>query len=74
MDEVRTDILIIGGGVAGSAMVASLKNTGFSTILVEPRTAGHDLARGDVLYPSTLAILDEWGVLQAMLAKGMKLS
>ena len=35
MNNIEADILIIGGGVAGSAMACGLRNRGYKVILVE---------------------------------------
>lgn len=74
MDEVSTDILVVGGGVAGAAAAASLRNSGLSVTVVEPRAAGHDMNRGDLLYPASLDVLDEWGVLPVLRERGVEFS
>lgn len=70
METIQTDILIIGGGIAGSAIAAALKNTNFNITLVESRPKGTDLNRGDILYPTTLEILSRWGALSSIEQKG----
>lgn len=70
MEEFAVDILIVGGGVAGGATALSLKNTDLTIILVEPRMEGHDVNRGDVLYPSTLEVLNHWNILDVIKQKG----
>lgn len=70
MEEISTDVLIIGGGVAGSAVAAALKNTDLKITIVEPRVQ-KDINRGDVLYPATLQILEEWGLLGRMKEKAV---
>jgi len=61
--KIETDILIVGAGVAGAAVAAALKNSPFKITLVDSRPEGKDLNRGDVLYPGTIGLLKQWGVL-----------
>ncbi|GEM_PF-6798090 len=70
MEELSTDILVIGAGVAGAAVAASLKGSGFRITVVEPRSPGHDSHRGDTLYPASIKILDEWKALPLIMQKG----
>lgn len=65
-----TDVLIIGGGIAGPAVAAALHDRDVSVTLLERSTATLDTARGDHLQPRTLDILEEWGVLDALLDAG----
>lgn len=62
-----TDVIIIGGSVAGSAVAAALKNSSFSITILESKPMAVDTNRGDLLYPSSLHILEEWGVLDDLL-------
>jgi 2-polyprenyl-6-methoxyphenol hydroxylase-like FAD-dependent oxidoreductase len=71
MEEISTDILIVGAGVAGSALAAALKNSPFHITIIDPRKPGSDLNRGDVLYPASLEIIHDWGVLPLLMQKGL---
>ena len=66
-----TDILIVGGGVSGSAMGAALVNSGHRVICIDQGTGGPlDTARGDHISPANVAVLAEWGVLDDFFAAG----
>jgi len=71
MKSLDTDILIIGGGVAGSAMACSLKNKGYKVILVEKSDKPQDTARGDHIQPSVCEILERWNVLNDFIEAGL---
>ena len=45
MNNIEVDIMIIGGGVAGSAMACGLRNRGYKVILVEKSDKPKDTAR-----------------------------
>lgn len=70
MESLDSDILIIGGGVAGSAMACSLKNKGYKVILVEKSDKPQDTARGDHIQPSVCEILERWNVLNDFIEAG----
>lgn len=67
-----TDILIIGGGVAGPAMATALRHSGQRIVMLEKNAGLLDTARGDHLQPSTVEILDNWGALEAFFLAGAK--
>ena len=70
--RIKTDVLIIGGGVAGSAMASSLTNKGYRVILLEKSEKPQDTARGDHIQPYVCEILNQWGVLDDFFAAGAK--
>jgi len=62
--KIFTDILIVGGGVAGSALGAALINSGHRVVCIDQGTGGPlDTARGDHISPVNVAAMDSWGVL-----------
>ncbi|MGA0099277.1 MAG: FAD-dependent oxidoreductase [Steroidobacteraceae bacterium] len=70
MEVARPDVLIIGSGMAGSALACALRNSGLEVALLDRRTTPLDTARGDHLQPATLELLSAWGVLPRLLAAG----
>jgi 2-polyprenyl-6-methoxyphenol hydroxylase-like FAD-dependent oxidoreductase len=66
---VETDVLIVGGGVAGAALACALRDSGYWVVLVEPRKGLLDTARGDHFQP-TVDALSKWGVLNRFLERG----
>lgn len=60
------DVLIVGAGIAGSALAAALRDRGYAVAQVEMSDRPLDTARGDHLQCVVLEILDQWGALQAL--------
>ena len=69
---IETDVLIIGGGVAGSAMACSLTGKGYKITLLEKSDKPQDTARGDHIQPYVCDILNRWGVLNSFFEAGAK--
>ena len=69
-EHIDVDVLVVGAGIAGAAFACALRNSGLSVLLIEKSAAPLDTARGDHLQPSTLAILDRWGVLDRLIDAG----
>jgi 2-polyprenyl-6-methoxyphenol hydroxylase-like FAD-dependent oxidoreductase len=55
--RISCDILIIGGGIAGSALGSCMARAGFHVLIVEKEAAFRDRIRGEVLLP--------WGSVEA---------
>ena len=70
--RIETDVLIIGGGVAGSAMAACLTDKGYQVVLVEKSEKPQDTARGDHIQPFVCEILNQWSVLDDFFDAGAK--
>ena len=70
--RIETDVLIIGGGVAGSAMAACLTDKGYKVALVEKSEKPQDTARGDHIQPFVCEILNQWSVLDDFFDAGAK--
>ena len=70
--DINTDVLIIGGGVAGSAAACALSNKGYEVLLLEKSDKPQDTARGDHLQPAVCEILGKWDVLDHFFNKGAK--
>ena len=67
---VETDILIIGAGIAGSALACALRNTHLKVAVLEKSGLALDTARGDHLQPRTCEILSNWNILDAFFEAG----
>ena len=46
-----TDVVIVGGGIAGSALALVLARQGLEVTVLEQQTEYHDRVRGEVLAP-----------------------
>lgn len=66
----RADVVIAGGGIAGSSVAAALSRLGLETLLIEP--AGHAERRlgGELLHPLGVAGLAELDLLSHVKARG----
>jgi 2-polyprenyl-6-methoxyphenol hydroxylase-like FAD-dependent oxidoreductase len=67
---VFPDVIVVGGAVGGAALGNALGWYGVKTLVLEKVTREIHSARGDLLHPPTLKMLDKWGVLAAMHADG----
>jgi squalene monooxygenase len=59
----RWDVVIAGGGVAGVAVAAALREFGYRILLVEPGLDGAKRLAGELIHPPGVADLDELGLL-----------
>lgn len=64
----RTTCLIIGGGPAGMMLGLLLARAGIATVVAEKHADFLRDFRGDTIHPSTLALFDELGLQDALLA------
>jgi 2-polyprenyl-6-methoxyphenol hydroxylase-like FAD-dependent oxidoreductase len=70
IETLTTDVLIVGGGIAGAALAARLAPLGWNILLVERSAEPLDTARGDHLQPYTAELLERWGLLDDFMAAG----
>jgi 2-polyprenyl-6-methoxyphenol hydroxylase-like FAD-dependent oxidoreductase len=66
----RADVVIIGGGIAGSALAAALAGDGYDVVLLERQTVYRDKVRGEVINCWGVAELLQLGLEKAILAAG----
>jgi 2-polyprenyl-6-methoxyphenol hydroxylase-like FAD-dependent oxidoreductase len=66
----ETQVVIVGGGIAGASLACALAHRQIASILIERRKVPVDLNRGDGLQPRSLEILDAWGLLPMVQGAG----
>lgn len=64
------DIIIVGGGVAGSCAATALAPYGYRILLLERAVFPRDKPCGEGIMPQGIAVLDKLGVLSHLLAAG----
>lgn len=68
MADQRVDVVIVGGGIAGSALATALARGGQEVLLLERQETYADRVRGEWIAGWGLAEADRLGVLDALLA------
>lgn len=63
------DVVICGSGVAGMAAACALGQLGLNVVLLEKKKRQPPVAKGEVLQPGSLGILEGWNVLPAIEAR-----
>ena len=64
------DIVIIGAGIAGLALASSLNKTSFNVLVLDRRPQMKDINRGDTLYPATVKVLEQMGLMSEIIKSG----
>ena len=67
-----TDVLVVGGGIAGLATAVGLSRAGASVTVVEQEPDFHEVGAGLELAPNGTRVLAEWGLLDEMTSFGVK--
>jgi len=67
VEQTTTTCCIVGGGPGGAVLALALARQGIPITLLEAHTDFDRAFRGDVIYPSTLTILDELGLIEPVL-------
>src|SRR3712207_669646 len=70
MTDIRCDIVIVGGAVAGMMLANNLRDSGLDIVIVETQRAIPELKRGDLLSPSTVAELARLDLLDNFKKRG----
>ncbi|SEK86993.1 FAD-dependent oxidoreductase [Streptacidiphilus jiangxiensis] len=64
------DVIVCGAGVAGLSAARALELLGLRVLLLEKQRVPVAIAKGEVLQPSSLEVLREWGVLPLLRRRG----
>jgi 2-polyprenyl-6-methoxyphenol hydroxylase-like FAD-dependent oxidoreductase len=68
--ERSSDVVIVGGGIAGAAMAITLSRAGLDVILLERHAAYRDRVRGELMVPWGVAEAQRLGLLPVLLEAG----
>ena len=63
-EQTTTTCCIVGGGPGGAVLALALARQGIPVTLLESHMDFDRAFRGDVIYPSTLTILEELGLIE----------
>jgi len=64
------DVVIVGGGIAGSALAAALAPAGISVLVIERQMQYRDKVRGEYMHPWGTAEMQRLGLEEALFAAG----
>lgn len=67
-----TDVLVVGGGIAGLATAVGLSRAGATVTVVEQEPDFHEVGAGLELAPNGTRVLAEWGLLDEMISLGVR--
>lgn len=70
MSEIKCDVVIVGGAVAGMMLAIQLRGSGLDVVLLETQKEIPELKRGDLLSPSTVKELATVGALDNFKKRG----
>jgi 2-polyprenyl-6-methoxyphenol hydroxylase-like FAD-dependent oxidoreductase len=60
---IETDVLVVGGGVAGGATACALGSRGMEVTILERKRSESTVNRGEVLHAGAQMLLERWGVM-----------
>lgn len=69
---MKSDIVVAGAGAGGLASARALGALGLQVLVLDRRGAPATVAKGEILQPETVRILDRWGALEALRATGAR--
>ncbi|MEU1606698.1 FAD-dependent oxidoreductase [Micromonospora matsumotoense] len=67
---MSVDVVVVGAGVGGLAAARALGARGLRVLVLDRQRTPASIAKGEILQPETVRILDGWGVLDALRATG----
>jgi 2-polyprenyl-6-methoxyphenol hydroxylase-like FAD-dependent oxidoreductase len=67
---VNADVVVVGAGAGGLAAARALGGRGLRVLVLDRQSTPTSIAKGEILQPETVRILDGWGVLDALRATG----
>lgn len=70
--SATTDVLVVGGGIAGLATALGLSKASASVTVVEQEPDFHEVGAGLELAPNGTRVLAEWGLLDKMTEMGVR--
>jgi 2-polyprenyl-6-methoxyphenol hydroxylase-like FAD-dependent oxidoreductase len=70
MIVTHVDVVIVGGGIGGGALAASLAGAGLDVLVLEKSTLYRDLVRGEWIAPWGVVELKRVGLYDAVCAGG----
>jgi 2-polyprenyl-6-methoxyphenol hydroxylase-like FAD-dependent oxidoreductase len=68
--ERAVDVVVIGGGIAGSSLAAAVAKAGLDVLVLERQTSYRDKVRGEYLHPWGVAEAQQLGIDATLLAAG----
>jgi 2-polyprenyl-6-methoxyphenol hydroxylase-like FAD-dependent oxidoreductase len=72
--QFDADVLIVGAGPTGLALATALHRAGVSALVVEKLQSGQNTSRAAVIHAHTLDVLEQIGVADELVSRGLKLS
>jgi len=69
---VKPDVVVAGAGAGGLASARALGALGLHVLVLDRRAAPATVAKGEILQPETIRILDRWAALEALHAAGAR--
>ncbi|MDW3848574.1 FAD-dependent monooxygenase [Micromonospora sp. BRA006-A] len=69
---MTADVVVAGAGAGGLACAHALGALGLRVLVLDRQRAPTSIAKGEILQPETVRILDSWGALDALRATGAR--